>query len=95
MNKYELITIVDSQKPEDKKETINKQTMDAVTKNGGKIINNKLWLDKHKMSFAIKRCSVGTYYLTNFESATKAIHSIKQILMLNEEILRFAIFKAE
>lgn len=93
MNKYELVVIVDSQMAQDQKENVYKQTTDAVTKGGGKVINNQVWLEKFKMAFSIRKCLEGTYYLVKFESLGSAVEKIKQILKLNEEILRFSIIK--
>lgn len=95
MNKYELVVILNSQMPQTEKDNISKQTSDAITKNGGKVINCQVWLEKHKLAFKIKRCLEGTYYLVKFESLTTAVGKIKEVLRLNEAILRFAIFKAE
>lgn len=94
-NKYELVTIVNAHLTPDAKESIYKNAMDAVTKNGGKIVNSHVWLEKHKFAFSIKKCLEGTYHLTKFESAGAVIDKIKQLLHLNEEILRFAIIREE
>ncbi|MFH1360008.1 MAG: 30S ribosomal protein S6 [Candidatus Omnitrophota bacterium] len=95
MSKYELVVILDAQLEDEKKEEINNQVADAVTKSGAKIINNQLWLDKQKMAFTIKRQWEGSYYLTVFESATSVIEKVKRALSLNEDILRFAIFQSQ
>ena len=95
MNKYELMSIVNSQLTTEEKESIFKQATDCVMKGGGKIINAKMWLDKHKLAFAIKRCSEATYYLINFEAATTTLQNIRELLRLNESILRCLIIKSE
>lgn len=91
MSKYDLMVIVDAQKPQDQKETIFKQVTDAVTKAGGKVINAHVWLEKHKFSFKIKRCLEGTYYLVKFEGPTAIIERAKQLLRINDDILRYAV----
>ena len=93
MNKYELMVIVDAQKSQPEKEDLYKQTTDAVTKVGGKVINAQVWLDKHKLAFSIKKKNEGTYYLVNFESETSFLAKIKELLRLNEEVLRYLIIK--
>ena len=94
MNKYELMVIVDAQIPADQKDQVFKQTLEAVTKGGGKVTNNQVWLDKHKMAFQIKKCREATYSLVKFESAADVIDRIKQTLRLNEKILRFSVIRA-
>ena len=94
MNKYELMVIVNSQLPQEEKESIFKQATDCVLKGGGKVINGQVWQDKFKMNFSIKKCQEATYYLINFEGARAAVQGIRDLLRLNENMLRFAIFNA-
>lgn len=93
MIKYELMSIVNSHLTNEEKEAIYKQATECIIKGGGKIINAQVWLDKHKLSFAIKRCSEATYYLINFEAAANALANIRELLRLNESILRYLIIK--
>ena len=93
MIKYELMSIVNSHLTNDEKESIFKQATECIIKGGGKIINAQVWLDKHKLAFAIKRCTEATYYLINFEAAGNVLTSIRELLRLNENILRFLIIK--
>jgi small subunit ribosomal protein S6 len=95
MNKYELIVIINAQMPLEQKETVSKQAVDAVVKGGGKVVNNQVWLEKHRLAFKIKKCLEGTYYLIKFEALGKAIEKIKEVLRLNEDILRFLIVRVE
>ena len=91
MDKYELVVIVDAMLPLQEKENVLKDICDMVTKNGGKVINNQVWIDRHKFPFRIKKSSEGTYYLVNFESQRSAIIKMKQLLKINEKVLRFLI----
>ena len=95
MNKYELMSIVNSHLTPEEKDSIYKQATDCVIKGGGKVINAQIWLDKHKLAFAIKKCSEATFYLINFESAATALLNIRDLLRLNESILRYLIIKNE
>ncbi len=95
MNKYELVVIVDSQKPQDVKETVFKQASEAVSKGGGKVINGQVWFEKQKFTYRIKKSLEGTYYLIKFESLGSLIEKLKKTLHLNEEILRFLITRVE
>ncbi|HBR14879.1 MAG TPA: 30S ribosomal protein S6 [Candidatus Omnitrophica bacterium] len=91
VRKYELVVIVDAKLTQEEKETIYKEATDAVTKGGAKIINNHVWLEKHKFTFRIKKCHEGTYYLIAFEGEGSEIEKIKSVLRVNERVLRFAI----
>lgn len=93
MIKYELMSIVNSHLTTEEKEAIYKQATECIIKGGGKIINAQIWLDKHKLAFAIKKATEATYYLINFESAANALQSIRELLQLNESILRYLIIK--
>ncbi|MCA9407666.1 MAG: 30S ribosomal protein S6 [Candidatus Omnitrophica bacterium] len=93
--KYELVLIIDAKLSNEEKEAILKEAIESVKKGGGKVINSQTWLDKHKLTFQIKKRTEGTYYLISFEDAGSSIEKIKQPLRLNEKILRFSIMKSE
>jgi len=93
MSKYELMIIVNANLSQEEREAVFQEAADAVTKNEGKVINGQVWQEKHKITFILKKCTHGTYYLINFESATSAIDKIKKLLRLNEKVLRFLIFR--
>lgn len=92
--KYELVIILDAFLAEDAKAEIVKSAGDSITKLGGKMINSQVWLPKQKLTFAIKKCSEGTYYLINFEGDTAIVEKINTQLKLNEKILRTAVIRA-
>jgi small subunit ribosomal protein S6 len=89
MNKYELVVIVDAVSPQQDKENILKETCEIITKNEGKLVNSQVWVDKHKLPFRLKRSTEGTYYLINFEAPSSAALKIRQLLKINEKVLRF------
>ena len=95
MNKYELCMIVDAGLPSDEKETTLKEATDAITKNGGKIINSQVWLEKQKMAFLMGKKTHGTYYTINFEGPAGTVAKLRPALKLNDRILRFLPVKAE
>ena len=94
MTKYDLVVILDGRRPDEEKEQIAAQVTDAVEKSGGKVINSEAWLKKQKMTFLIKGCAEGTYYLTCFEGGGDTERKIRQSLRIHERLLRFAIFKS-
>ena len=93
MNKYEMVVIVDAQGSLEEKEGVLKETCDPVAKCSGKVINNQVWLDKHRFSFRIKKKQEGTYYLINFELPGSEVVNIRRSLRLNEKVLRSLIIK--
>jgi ribosomal protein S6 len=95
MEKYELVVIVDANSPQEKKESILKETTDAIGKSEGKVINSQVWLDKHRLTFRIQKCVDGTYYTINFEALPATVAKIRQYLKLNEQILRSLIVRVE
>ena len=95
VRKYELILIIDAKLTSETKEITRKETTDLINKHGGKVINSQVWLEKHKMTFQIKKCDEGTYYIVNFEGGSEVVAKVKPSLKLNEKILRFIFVKVE
>jgi len=95
INKYELVVIVDAILSQEDKEIICKDVTDAINKVGGKVINSKVWLEKQKFTFDIKKKKEGTYYLINFEMDTSLTGRLRQLLKIKEQVLRFEIIKIE
>jgi small subunit ribosomal protein S6 len=89
MNKYELAVVVDAALPQEQKESVIKEVVDAIAKSGGKLINSQVWIEKHKLSFRLKKCWEATYYLLNVECPSSAVLPLQKILRVNERILRF------
>ncbi len=93
MNKYELVYIVDAHASQTIKDEIAKQMADSLNKSDIKLVNNQMWLERHKMSFPIQKIIEGTYYLLNIEAKTSSIAKLHGLLRLNEQILRFMTIK--
>ena len=95
MNKYELVYIVDAHAPQSTKDEIAKQVADALAKAEIKVLNNQMWLERHKMSFPIRKIMEGTYYLLSFEAKGSSIDKLRISLRINEQILRFMTVRAD
>ena len=93
--KYELVLIVDAKLTNESKEAIRKEVAESISKHGGKVINSQVWLEKQKLTFQIKKCGEGTYYLINFEGEGDVADKVKAGLRLNEKVLRFMFIRAE
>ncbi len=95
MNKYELVYIIDAHATQEVKDEISKQVNDAITKSNVKLINTQVFLERHKMSFPIKKVMEGTYYMINLEAPAAALDKLDKFLRFNEQILRFLTVKLE
>lgn len=95
IRRYELILIIDAKLTNETKEAVRKEVTDLINKQGGKVINSQVWLEKHKFTFEIKKCGEGTYYVVNFEGESDIIEKVRPGLKLNEKILRFEFIKIE
>lgn len=92
-SKYELMVMVDANKSPTEKEEVYRQTQDVITKTGGRVLNTQVWLEKYKMSFSLKKKTEATYYLVTFESEGALLAKMRELLRLNEEILRYLIIR--
>jgi len=88
MNKYELVVIVDATLPQEQKESVLKEVGDAIQKCEGKVINSQVWIDKNRMSFRMKKCVEGTYYMINYEGNPLKNAELRRALKLNDRVLR-------
>ena len=95
MNRYELVYIVDAHAPQAARDEITKQVTEAASKSDVKVINSQVWLERHRMSFPIKKVWEGTYYLLNIEAPMAAVNKMQEFLRLNEQILRFLAIRQE
>ena len=95
MGKYELVMIVDAALSQQEKEDTLKEVSQAIEKCEGKVINSHVWLEKHKMSFLMKKRPEGTYYLINFEGGGKNSAELRRALKLNDRVLRSLIVKVK
>jgi small subunit ribosomal protein S6 len=95
MNKYELVLILDAKLNPEERDAICKQVVEGVNKQGAKVINSQVWIERQKLSFTIKKRDEGYYHLINFEGEGSVVKKIEADLRLNEKVLRFAIFHTE
>lgn len=95
MNKYEAMFIIKPDLSPDEKENLFNQIKDTVTKNNGNILSANIWTEKRKLSYTIKKCLEGIYYLMNFGIAPEAVAKLRHNYKLNENILRVLITRLE
>ena len=93
--RFELMIVVNTKLTTEEKESIFAEAVEVVGKGGGKVINSKVWLERQRFSFPIKKCAEGTYYLINFQGESSVVGKIRSVLRLKEKILRFMIVSEE
>jgi len=93
--KYEIIVIVDAKLSPEEQDNILKTVADVVKKEGGRVINSQVWLEKNKFTFQIKKVNEGKYYIFNIMTKAASISKMRSIFRLNERILRFEFVKVE
>jgi small subunit ribosomal protein S6 len=94
MSKYEVVFIVDSRLSDGEKKDVVKQVEDLINKLGGKVVDSKVWIDRQKMAFAIKKAWEGAYYLMIVEMPGSEVARFRRELQINERVLRFLIVSA-
>ncbi len=93
--KYELVVILDAKLTNDERDEIIKSISELVKKEDGKVVNSQVWIDKQKLTFEIKKCKEGTYYLINIVAKASAIAEMRTAMKLSEKILRFEFIKVD
>lgn len=89
---YELLYIITSKLTEEETEPINKQVLDLIEKNEGKITLQENY-GKKKLAYPIKHHHNGYYRLFEFDLEPDKLGELEKKFMLTNEILRHQIFK--
>lgn len=95
MNKYEAMFLINSDLDETSANALTDQIKEVITKNEGNIISSRVWAEKRRLCYTIKRKQEATYYLVNFKIEPASVDTIRQTYCLNENILRILIIKTE
>jgi small subunit ribosomal protein S6 len=93
-NTYETLLILDSNHYARDPGGIGQQISDIVTKAGGNVLVNRLWMEQ-KLAYPIDKHQKGTYWLTYFEIEGVAIPKIDRALKLCEPVIRHLTVKLE
>lgn len=91
MNTYEAVFLIDAKLDEKSANAIFDQIKETITKNEGDIISSRVWAEKRRLNFPIKKKQEATYYLVDFKLKPVLIDKIRQAYGLNENILRVLI----
>ncbi|MEW6170249.1 MAG: 30S ribosomal protein S6 [Candidatus Omnitrophota bacterium] len=93
-NKYEVMVIVRPDLTEEQNKNLFSQINEAITKNQGSVLESRVWQEKRRMIFPIKKFKEGIYYLVNFQIDSLSISKLREIYRLNENILRTMFIKS-
>ena len=93
--KYELVLILDAKLNADEKEAVAKEVSGLINRYGGKVINSRVWIERHKLTFPIKKRQEGSYYLVNFEGEGSIVKKLDTDLRIHEKVLRFSVYEAQ
>jgi small subunit ribosomal protein S6 len=95
MNRYEAMLLLRVDLGQEKTKSLMQDINDVILQNKGKIVSSGIWQENRKLAYPIKKQKEATYYLLNFEAEPQSLSKIQQDYKLNENILRFMIFKLE
>ena len=95
MNMYEGMFLIDASLDEKKTNTVFEQIKDVLSKHEGTIDSARIWAQKRKLCFPIKKKQEATYYLVDFQLKPGLIDTIRRAYRLNESILRVLIVKKQ
>lgn len=90
MKHYEILYILAPDLSEEPHAKIVALVEDHIKNEGGKIAKAEI-LGKKKLAYAIKKASLGSYCLFEFDLEPAKLYSLEQKLRLMTEILRFLI----
>ncbi len=92
MKSYEGMFIFKPDLTKEETEKVLSQVKDILKKNNGTAKEVKE-IGKQKLTYSIKKCKEGFYYLINFDINPDSIAKIKRAFSLNESIVRELIVK--
>ncbi len=95
MSTYEAMFLIDARLDEKAVNAVFDQIKEAITKNDGSVISSRIWSEKRRLYFPIKKQYEAMYYLVNFDLQPDSIDKIRQVYRLNENILRVLITKLD
>jgi len=78
---------------QEKTKNLMQNINDVILQNKGKIVSSGIWQENRKLAYPIKKQKEATYYLINFDAEPGNLSKIQKDYKLNENILRFMIFK--
>lgn len=69
---------------------LENHVQDLLTRNGAELVYSERWPDR-KLSYEIRGCKKGTYYLTYFRAPPDSVPGLRRDTELSERILRLLV----
>ena len=89
---YEMVLIVHPNVPEEETSTVTDRLTALITQQKGEVVRLEKW-GKKKLSYKIKKCNKGYYFLLNFLATPTLLTELERVLRYDENILRFQTVK--
>lgn len=89
---YEMVLIVHPNVPEEETPTVTDRLTALITQQKGEVVRLEKW-GKKKLSYKIKKCNKGYYFLLNFLATPTLLTELERVLRYDENILRFQTVK--
>lgn len=93
-HQYELMVIINPEIDERQVPTTLDKFLAVITNDGGSIENVDVW-GKRRLAYEIQKKTEGIYAVVNFTSTSDAAQELDRQLMLNEQIMRTKVLRAE
>ena len=94
MNKYEIMFIVNPTLEEASIKNVATEAKNAITTNGGKILEEKD-LGQKDLAYEIKKHKKGYYFLFVVNGNKEVVNAFNHISNVNENIIRSLVVKVE
>ena len=92
MRRYEMMVVLDADADESVAEETNKKIETLIKKNQGKLGKTEQ-LGKKRLAYEINHKTDGIYSLFFFDGEPKTLEELERNLRIQDEIIRFGIFK--
>lgn len=102
MRKYESVLILKPNVPETAREEIRKKISEKITALKGKVVSLSVWKDLARFYFPLQTTGAGrekyyegSYWLLVFELNPPSLGDLKELIRLEENILRNLILRSD
>jgi small subunit ribosomal protein S6 len=87
-NRYESTFIISGTLEDDAADAIITKAEDAITKNGGTLIETERW-GRRKLAYEIEKQTTGIYVSLHFTAPGAVIGKLERVYQLDEQVMRW------
>lgn len=88
MRRYETVHVIDSTLEPERIESIISRVNEIITKDDGKIIEEKRW-GKRRLVYEINKRQYGYYTILNYNAPTTVVQELEKFFRINQYVLRY------